>query len=295
MANISAGVGRKRPNKAQDVLYVQILLWRHSRWVFPAPPPPMSGVNDEATIRAIMEFQEEAAALAYPDGSVDPGGFTLRWLERSFIPAPQHKVFMNLCWEPAATELTDAEFETAAADLGCEMAAIKAVAKVESGPAPFDANGRPAILFERHYFSTISNHLFDRTHPDISNPEAGGYGPGVKQYDRLRRAAMLDEEAALQSASWGAFQIMGDNFYEAGFATVQDMVTAMMEGIGRHLDAFVSFIKSDSNLQTAIKNKNWENFAYYYNGSGYKKNVDKNGKNYADKMRDAYNAISGKH
>lgn len=47
--------------------------------------------------------------------------------------------------------------------------------------------------------------------PDISGSiPYQQYGSYVKQYERLNEAIKLDRTAALESASWGMFQIMGN-------------------------------------------------------------------------------------
>ena len=48
--------------------------------------------------------------------------------------------------------LTEADYAAAAGRLGCSVAAIKAVAKVESKGSGFLPSGEPRILFERHVF-----------------------------------------------------------------------------------------------------------------------------------------------
>lgn len=177
--------------------------------------------------------------------------------------------------------LTEKDYQDAARLLGCEVAAIKAVAEVESAGGGFLADGQPKILFERHYFHKLTGGKYSAKYPDISNPSPGGYGKESQQHDKLARAAALDRNAALQSASWGKFQIMGANFKLAGFATLQLFINAMYESEAAHLMAFCNFIKN-TGLLPALKAKNWAAFARGYNGSGYAKN------RYDEKMAAAY-------
>lgn len=170
---------------------------------------------------------------------------------------------------PPAT-LTEADYALAATELDCEVAAIKAVAHVETGEAgPFDSQGRPTILYEQRYFSRITDHLYDGSHPHISSMAAGGYGHLSEQYGKLTEAFAVDSSAALRSCSWGVFQIMGDNCKNCGFVTPEAMVTAMRTGVAAHLEAFVTFIKQGSRLLPAIQAKDWTTFAYHYNGPGF--------------------------
>lgn len=88
----------------------------------------------------------------------------------------------------------------------------------------------------------------------------------------MNRAIILDKKAALQSASWGAFQIMGENYKAAGFSTIEEFVKNM-ETVQGQLDAFVNFIKKTPPLQSALQNKQWSTFARVYNGPDYKSNA----------------------
>ncbi len=92
---------------------------------------------------------------------------------------------------------------------------------------------------------------------------------------------MLDSQAAMMSASWGKFQIMGFNFGVCGFRTVDEFIDAMKEDEGRQLDAFVEFVIQNF-LADELRKRDWAAFAKGYNGPDYKKN------DYDKKMADAY-------
>lgn len=182
-------------------------------------------------------------------------------------------------------KLTDEDFCRAAKRLDCSVAAIKAVAEVESRGDGFDSRDRPKILFERHKFAQYTNGKYIKTHPHICNWTSGGYGKTAEQYDRFSEAFMLDPTAAMLSASWGKFQVMGFNFAICGFKTVGEFVDAMKESEGRHLDSFVEYVRHNS-LADELQSLNWAAFAKGYNGVEYKKN------NYDGKMADAYKKFS---
>lgn len=177
---------------------------------------------------------------------------------------------MALEFSGPATRFTDESIENAAKKIGCAVAAVRAVIDVESRGG-FLADGRPKILFERHYFRRLSGGKFDQSHPDISAGKWGGYKGGAAEYDRLARAIKLDRDAALRSASWGAFQIMGDHFKFCGFATAEDFVKAMVAGEPEQLDVFVTFVRK-SKLDDELINLDWRGFARGYNGPAYEKN-----------------------
>src|SRR5713101_2260435 len=129
----------------------------------------------------------------------------------------------------AAEPLSQAGLSEALNILGVTPAALWSVVAVETSGCGFLPDRRPKILFERHIFSRLTGHKFDADDPDVSQPSSGGYGPGgAHQYERLAAAIQLDRTAALQSASWGLGQIMGENSKVAGFAKVEDMVTSMV-------------------------------------------------------------------
>jgi len=111
---------------------------------------------------------------------------------------------------------------------------------------------------------------YDQTHPDISNGAPGGYGKFSAQYPKLERAYALDRDAALRSASWGRFQIMGSNYRAAGFSSVAAFVQAMTKSESEHLKAFVSFVKDKPVRVRALQEKDFAKFAAHYNGAGYK-------------------------
>lgn len=180
---------------------------------------------------------------------------------------------------PAA--LVPADLERAAETLGCDLAAIRAVVEVESLGNGFQPDARPKILFERHIFHRETGGRWSRLHPDISSSRPGGYLGGAREYWRLEQAMRLDYEAALRSASWGAFQIMGFNHRLAGFATVELFVAAMVESAAKQLEGFVAFIEARG-LAGALRTHDWASFARGYNGSNYRIN------RYDQRLAEAY-------
>lgn len=180
--------------------------------------------------------------------------------------------------------LNEQDFRDAAALLGCEVAAIKAVCQVEAPRGGFNPDGSPATLFEGHKFHGFTGGRFSAQRPDLSHPKwtRQFYGKTWQaEQKRLQDAMALDREAALKSASWGKFQIMGFNHKAAGFDTVQAFINAMYKGEREHLMAFVAFVQS-SGLADELKRKDWAGFAKIYNGPGYAANK------YDQKMAAAY-------
>jgi peptidoglycan hydrolase-like protein with peptidoglycan-binding domain len=270
MVTIRASVGRGGSNRFEDVRIVQDLLNKHIQP--PMQPLAVDGKVGPKTIAAIEAFQKRVLSMINPDGRVDPGGRTLTALS-SATSAPSPTPSFRLPTGPGRPGLMEADFERAARTLQCEIAGIKAVAEVESRGDGYLTSGRPKILFEAHVFSRQTQHRYDRTQPDISSPtwNRALYKGGEKEYERLEKAMALSPEAALESASWGRFQIMGFNHQNAGFASVETFVTAMFESESRHLDAFVSFLQA-TGLTMPLREKRWADFARGYNGAGFAAN-----------------------
>lgn len=177
-------------------------------------------------------------------------------------------------------KLTEQDYRNAAKILSCDVATIKAVAEVESRNGGFNKDGTPKILFEGHWFWRLTKGKHGKN--SYSYPKWVRTYYNLNQHKRLGKAAEKDRQAALQSASWGLFQIMGFNYKKCGYKSVQHFVNAMYHSEGMQLVAFCNFIKN-SNLDDELRSKQWAKFAYRYNGPGFKKNK------YDEKLAKAYN------
>lgn len=180
---------------------------------------------------------------------------------------------------PTAHEgITQQDLVDAAKELGIEPEVMMAIARQESHGGGFFKDGQPKILFERHkMYSHLKEDGFDakalaKANPDIVNPKQGGYGKSSVQYDKLARARALDESAALQSASWGRFQVMGENYRDL-YKTPQDMEKAMRASEKQQLEFFVAYLRkrAGGKLIKALNDHKWETVAMYYNGKYWKK------------------------
>lgn len=189
---------------------------------------------------------------------------------------------------------TAAGLQAALNDMGLaqtEMPRLWAILTIESRGFGFQSDRRPKILFERHVFSRRTNHRFDKSAPDISSPDAGGYSGGAAEYDRLQKAIDLlrqvgdPPEIALSSASWGLPQIMGFNYGDVGFASATDLVNGFLDEEDAHLAAMAGFINAN-NLASKLENSDWLAVATVYNGSG-------NAHHYAGLLKEAFEKFRG--
>jgi hypothetical protein len=161
--------------------------------------------------------------------------------------------------------LSDIDYQRAAALLGVEEVAIRAVVSVEAAGSGFLPDGRPKILFERHLFWSFTPLPVSQSRPDLSNPMPGGYRGGAAEWDRLNDAIKFDRTAALRATSWGLGQVLGNNYSVAGYDDVEAFVRAMFESEGKQLNAMMSFIKGNG-LDIALQRHDWARFAAGYNG-----------------------------
>lgn len=185
--------------------------------------------------------------------------------------------------------LTTEAFQRAADTLKIPFARVKAVCQVEAPNGGFDAKGQPRILFEAHRFSKLTGGKYNQSHPDISSPRWDrtlyARGPNIDarnvgEHARLAKAVTLNRPAALMAASWGLFQILGENFSACGFDTLQDYINAMYKDEDAHLDAFVQYILNDKRthedtgltMLEALRKGDWASFARLYNGPAYREN-----------------------
>lgn len=171
--------------------------------------------------------------------------------------------------------LQERDFVAAAFALECEVEAIKAVCEVEAPRGGFDPSGVPVTLFEGHIFHKYTKGVYDASHPHLSYPKwvTKFYGKtSAAERARLLEARKLDNLAALMSASWGKFQIMGFNFALCGFKTVHEFVLAMQKDEASQLAAFVEYIKN-THLADELQEHRWADFARKYNGPAYQKNA----------------------
>ncbi|MDE1947318.1 MAG: N-acetylmuramidase family protein [Burkholderiales bacterium] len=259
--------------------------------------PPFAALVEDGrpgpgTTAAIVWFQRNVIGASSPDGVVSASGATLRVLVNPPKQAQAAALVAAATSLPdpgSAAAISEKDYAAAAAELGVEVAAVKAVARVESARSGFIDDGRPIIRFEAHVFSRATRHFYDPLFPMISVRQRndslvmGGESGLRREYDRLASAMALDRDAALASTSWGLFQLMGFNFAAAGFGSVSDMVSRMYLDEGEHLAAFARFVKKKG-YAGYLKDKAWGSFAYHYNGPDYG--------NYDDRMQTAYEEFS---
>lgn len=183
--------------------------------------------------------------------------------------------------------ISEQQFRDAAGIVGCQVSSIKAVYKVETNGSGYLTDGRLKILFEGHVFwKQLEDAGYQPVKIIAQYPAAADilypkwtkkyYIGGKGEWVRHSRAIDLckkigaDTMLALNSASYGSFQVMGFNSVKSGYSDAQVMITAFNSGGEyEHLVAFCRYVKAVK-LDDELRAKDWARFAYHYNGPGYK-------------------------
>ncbi len=167
--------------------------------------------------------------------------------------------------------------------IGIELASAIAVLSVESGGVGID-KGRALIRFENHLFykywgkdneavfnqhfkfDSGKNWLGHKFRKDADGEWIDFHGDQTTEYEVLNYARSLDDEKALLSISMGLPQILGSNSKIIGYDTVQEMFDNFNKDIRYHIFALFDFFSP--RMIKYLKNRDFVNFAKYYNGQG---------------------------
>ena len=185
--------------------------------------------------------------------------------------------------------ITENEFKVAADLIGCEINVIKAVYYVEAAGRGYLPDKRVKILFEGHRFwknlqkAGADPQAFIKANPGYSNVlykfwDKKQYKGGAFEWMRMSLAIEVcnklgvPTECAMDSASYGSFQILGENSVACGYATAHEMIAAYNNGgEAEQLNSFVRFVKA-TGLDDELRAKNWAAFAKGYNGTAFRLN-----------------------
>jgi peptidoglycan hydrolase-like protein with peptidoglycan-binding domain len=179
-----------------------------------------------------------------------------------------------------APRLTEADYASAAAELGCSAAVIRGITVVESGGrGGYGPTGKPVILYEPHVFSRNSGHRFDSSHPALSSRKWNRALYGKTQehrYNQLLDAVALDVDAAFSAPSYGLFQILGENWKMCGYPSAWAMARCMAQSEADQLDGLLRFVKGKG-LTNALRSCTTSPdacvpFVRGYNGESYAEN-----------------------
>ena len=207
-------------------------------------------------------LQRRLSSLGYYSGAIDGqiGPKSKSAILACLTDGPDHPI-------------TASDIAQAAADLAVEPAKVWAVYDVESTGSAFIA-GRPTILFEPHRFSKATGHRFDKSHPRLSSRvwNRALYPAGqAARWQQMLDAVALDVDAGFASASYGGFQILGENYAICGAADPWSFAWRQAQTEGDQLEAFIRFVVGRG-LKGALQRGDWAAFAKGYNGTAYREN-----------------------
>lgn len=188
------------------------------------------------------------------------------------------------------TTLSEADYNLAAAELGVDIATIKAVVEVETGnnKMGFSERGVPIINFDRKVFYSrlrknnisVEKHSHSKAFESLNIKKYGSIN--AAHWALLNSAREIDAAIANESTFWGMFQIGGFNWHKCGVESIEEFVLKMSQSEQSQLQLFVNFILSDKRMINALQNKNWQRFATLYNGPNYAR------RGYHKKLASAY-------
>lgn len=167
--------------------------------------------------------------------------------------------------------LTDEDFTLVAEELGVEVAAIKAVVRIEAGSKlqGFWAPGVPVANYVQSLFNKYRNKVKGRKLKDAKVPQ-GLSGYALREWTSLTNARKINADAADMATYWGMFQINGANYKLCGCESVEEMVAKVSDSEFSQLEMFAVFIQKGGMLE-ALRKKDWTAFARKYNGPSYAK------------------------
>jgi hypothetical protein len=165
--------------------------------------------------------------------------------------------------------LTNAQINDLAIKNGYEYRVLKSIIQVESGQHGFHPlTGKIIIQFERLWFKReYKDWAADVMHTTWQSNKVGNQDAEWLAFDS---AFAVNADAAMKSTSIGMMQLMGFHYAELGFKKVGEMWDFAKESEHNQVLLAIKWIKTVPPLDLAIKNKDWQKIACYYNGGSYR-------------------------
>lgn len=177
--------------------------------------------------------------------------------------------------------ISELEFSELAKEFGLTEAKIKTVDSVESGGKGFDdVTSKIIIQFEPTWFKRKSPYTPSGKW-SLNKVEVQS-----KEWLSFNDAFSKNQDAAMESTSIGRMQVMGFHWKGLGFKSVGAMWDFAKKSEANQLRLGLMFIATNKKMFAALKNGDWNTFAYYYNGEKYKDFK------YDTKLKTAYDKFS---
>lgn len=197
--------------------------------------------------------------------------------------------------------LTKDQITEIASSVELDYAILMTFISIESGGSGFNTDGKIIIQFEPTWFNRYLTqfkiaHTFSHAIDEHGNEQyiiqvgnkviRNGVEGQTAEWKAFDTAFYINAHAAMLSTSIGLMQIMGFNYADMGYKSVDEMWDDFKKGEYQQVAGGARFIKNNHSLYTALKNKDWGKVAYYYNGPNYKKY------HYDEKLAHNYNIYS---
>lgn len=167
--------------------------------------------------------------------------------------------------------LTNAQINELAVKNGYEYRVLKSIIQVESGQHGFDlVTGKIIIQFEPACFKRLHKNWAMAT--CRTTWQRNKVGRQAAEWIAFDDAFALNADAAMKSTSIGMMQLMGFHYAATGFKTVGELWDFAKESEHNQVLVTIKWIKTAPRLDLAIRNKDWQKIAYYYNGRNYRAN-----------------------
>ncbi|WP_114751027.1 N-acetylmuramidase family protein [Pleomorphovibrio marinus] len=269
--------------------------------------------DDRYFMEEDKEFRFANTPLSLPASSPDERRKILSRSVENPVGTAEGEGFVQINDNTHSKVLSDMDMRLALEELAEEeglrlsLPVVKAVVTVETGNGRGHLkDGRAKILFEGHKFwkwlekdkLNPEDYLIGNEDILYKNWTRDHYKGGAAEYERLEKAKIINPKAAIYSASWGLFQILGENIEHnikgRGYKNAADFEEKQQLSEKYHFLDFLEFIKTKEVRKKALihyiseENKgkyDWEAFAYGYNGPSYAVN------RYHEKMQQAYERI----
>lgn len=174
-------------------------------------------------------------------------------------------------------KLTLKDYEEVATRLGIEVATIRAVVDIEAGTANkgFWAPGKPLINYDMSVIKQFAPKLgvnlsnYRNSHPEIWGASRKKYKTyQATEWARFEALRAVNNDLAIYGCFWGMFQIGGFNWKLCKTKNANEFFILTSRSERDQLELFANFMLS-TKLVKYLKTKDWESFAYRYNGPSY--------------------------
>jgi len=149
----------------------------------------------------------------------------------------------------------------AANSLGMSVEVVQTIEAVESGGKP------SAIRFEPHVFLRKRPDLHCEI-PFTKGPRGFSETHSETNQSAFETAFELDPKAAVESTSWGLYQVLGGHLIKIYGDPLSGVDSFYADPPSASYKLFISWFKSNTRALKAAREHDWKKLARYYNGSG---------------------------